>query len=50
MLEAAKCFRRLKTCKLLPLLRVALAERMAKSIPSNEHIAQPVKASSQSIQ
>jgi len=44
MLEAAKGFRRLKACKQLPLLRVALAERMAKTIPSNEHLAQPAKA------
>ena len=44
MLEAAKGFRRLKACKQLPLLRAALAERMAKTIPSNEHLAQPAKA------
>ena len=44
MLEAAKGFRRLKGCKQLPLLRAALAERMAKTIPSNEHLAQPAKA------
>jgi len=44
MLEAAKGFRRLKACKQLPLLRAALAERMAKTLPSNEHLAQPAKA------
>lgn len=44
MLEAAKGFRRLKACKQLPLLRAALAERMAKTIPSNEHLARPAKA------
>ena len=42
--EAAKGFRRLKACKQLPLLRAALAERMAKTIPSNEHLARPAKA------
>ena len=44
MLEPAKSFRRLNACKQLPLLRAALAERMAKTIPSNEHLAQPAKA------
>lgn len=44
MLEAAKGFRRPRGCKQLPLLMAALAERMAKTIPSNEHLAQPAKA------
>lgn len=44
MLEAAKGFRRLKACKQLPLLKAALAERMAKTIPPNEHLVQTAKA------
>jgi transposase-like protein len=44
MLEAAKGFRRLKACKKLPLLKAALAERMAKTIPPNEHLVQTAKA------
>jgi putative transposase len=44
MPEAAKGPRRMKACKHLPLLRAALAERMAQTITSNEHLAQPAKA------
>ena len=44
MQEAAKGFRRLKSCKQLPLLKAALAERKAKTAPSNEHLVQTVKA------
>jgi transposase-like protein len=44
MLEAAKGFRRLKACKQLPLLKAALAELMAKTIPPNEHLVQTAKA------
>jgi hypothetical protein len=40
MLEATKGFRRLKGCKQVPLLKAALAERKAKTIPPNEHLVQ----------